>query len=94
MVAVDGSTDETSNGVALCSLHHDAMDKSLVSFNARYQVEVSSSALVDLGTRKLLGGHKEFQANLKPAILLPADKRDYPNKRFIDRGREVRSWQA
>ena len=70
------------------------MDKSLVSFNARYRVEVSSSALVDLGTRKLLGGHREFQANLKPAILLPADKRDYPNKRFIEQGREVRSWRA
>ena len=93
-VAADGSTDETSNGVALCSLHHDAMDNSLVSFNAGYRIELSARALVELGNRKLLGGHKEFQAGLKPAILLPADKRDYPNKRFIERGREARSWQA
>lgn len=92
-VAADGSTDETANGVALCSLHHNAFDNSLVSFNERYQLEISSSALAVLGARKMIGGQKEFQSNLKPAILLPADKRDYPKARFISRGREIRFWR-
>lgn len=92
-VAAEGSTDETSNGVAFCSLHHDAFDKVLVSFNERYQIEVSSSALAELGMRKLLDGQREFVQNLKPAILLPADRRDYPNTRYVKRSREVRQWR-
>lgn len=90
----DGYRGETSNGVSLCSLHHDAFDKSLVSFNERYQIQVSSSALARLGERKILGGQKQFQACLKPVILLPADTRDYPDPRFIARGREARSWRS
>lgn len=92
-VAADGSTDETSNGVALCSLHHDAFDKCLISFDERYKVEVSASALAGLGVRKLIDGKKAFTSTLKPAILLPADKRDYPNPRHIRKAREVRLWR-
>ena len=92
-VAADGSTDETSNGIALCSLHHDAFDKCLVAFDDRYKVEVSVSALADLGARQLEEGKKEFTNALKPAILLPADKRDYPNLRYVRRAKEVRLWR-
>jgi putative restriction endonuclease len=92
-VAADGSTDETSNGVALCSLHHDAFDASLVSFDERYKVEVSQAALVDLDLKRLLGGRKKFTDNLKPGILLPADQRDYPNPRYIRKGKMVRLWR-
>jgi putative restriction endonuclease len=92
-VAANESTDETSNGVSLCSLHHDAFDKCLVSFDESYKVEVSVAALADLGVRKLLDGEKTFTVHLRPAILLPADRRDYPNPRYVKKGRQVRLWR-
>jgi len=35
------STDETDNGIALCSLHHRAYDNALITFDTRYHVKVS-----------------------------------------------------
>jgi len=92
-VAAEGSTDQTSNGVSLCSLHHTAFDMALVSFDETYKVEVSSAAISELEARRLLEGQRKFEKDLRPAILLPADKRDYPNSRFVRRGREVRLWR-
>lgn len=93
-VAEPSSTDETANGVALCSLHHDAYDRNLLSFSESYRIEASSAAEATLGTANLLGGLVAFKASLRPAILLPADTRDYPAPVYIRRSREVRRWQA
>jgi putative restriction endonuclease len=38
----DGS-DETSNGVALCALHHRAYDRSLITFDEKYRIRVSKA---------------------------------------------------
>lgn len=92
-VAAEGSTDETSNGIALCGLHHGAFDGCLVSFDERYKVEVSKAALADLRSRSLLDGRKKFSDGLKPAILLPADRRDYPKPQYVRKGKEVRLWR-
>jgi putative restriction endonuclease len=93
-VAVAGSTDETSNGIALCSLHHSAYDSALVSFDEKYRVEISSMALGGLKEAKLVGGLAEFQSNLKPAIILPADKRDYPDPKYVAQSRKLRNWRG
>ena len=71
-VASDKSTDKTTNGVALCSLHHPAYDQCLVSFDESYRVEVSSAAVAELKTLDLVGAFAVFQEGLKNAILLPA----------------------
>lgn len=92
-VASDKSTDKTTNGVALCSLHHRAYDQCLVGFNETYRVEVSSAAVTELKTLNLAGGLASFQKGLKNAILLPADKRDYPSPACIRESRKVRGWQ-
>lgn len=91
-VAEPGSSDETRNGVALCSLHHDAYDRNLISFTERYRIEVSRASEGDLRSAKLLGGISSFKTALRPAILLPADNRDYPNPAYIRRSRELRRW--
>ena len=93
LVASDKSTDKTTNGVALCSLHHRAYDQCLVSFDESYRVEVSSAAVTELKTLDLVGGLAIFREGLKNAILLPADKRDYPSHAFIRESRKVRGWQ-
>lgn len=93
-VAVPSSTDETRNGVALCSLHHDAYDRNLISFTERYRIEVSRASEAELRGAKLLSGLSPFKAALRPAILLPADTRDHPNPAYIRRSRELRRWNS
>ena len=93
-VAEPSSTDETRNGVALCSIHHDAYDRNLVSFTERYRIEVSNASEGELRGAKLLGGFLPFKAALRPAILLPADTRDHPNPIYIRRSRELRRWES
>jgi len=92
-VAEPTSTDETTNGVALCSLHHNAYDRNLISFSERYLIEASRASEADLQAANLLGGLPAFKASLRPAILLPADARDHPNPAYIRRSRDVRRWQ-
>lgn len=92
-VAVQGSTDETKNGVALCSIHHKAYDNNLISFDDSYRIEISQNQIKRIGSLNFLGGYKEFKTNLKAAILLPADCRDYPDKEYINNSREKRGWK-
>lgn len=91
-VASDKSTDETINGVALCSLHHRAYDQNLLSFDEAYRLEVSKDAVASLKKLGLVGGLANFENALKNAILLPADKRDYPSPVYIKESRKVRNW--
>jgi len=91
-VAVDTSTDETRNGIALCKLHHSAYDRNLISFDERYKIELSTSEVARLTAQNLIGGLKEFKKHLKTAIILPSDRRDYPPPAYITESRQVRNW--
>lgn len=91
-VVSDSSTDETINGVALCSLHHRAYDQNLVSFDENYRIEISLVSVSELKNLNLMGGLSNFKKGLKDAILLPADKRDYPPSSYIKESRKVRQW--
>ena len=91
-VAAPTSTDETRNGIALCALHHTAFDRNLLSFDERYKIEVSDSEVSRLAAENLVGGLKEFRQNLRTAIILPSDKRDYPPPQYIAEARKVRNW--
>lgn len=93
-VAADSSTDETINGIALCSLHHKAYDLNLLSFDESYRIEISSAAIAELHRLNLIGGLASFQTGIKSAIRLPADKRDYPNPLYISESRRVCQWRS
>lgn len=55
------STDRTSNGVALCALHHRAYDHSLVTFNEAFDILVSVERFAKLTASKRIGGEKGFR---------------------------------
>lgn len=93
-VADPASTDETTNGLALCKIHHAAFDRNLISVDEKYKVDISSSEIERLESINLTGGIKEFKRNLKPAIILPSDRRDYPSPIYIKQARSVRKWIA
>jgi putative restriction endonuclease len=89
-VAAVGSTDDTTNGIALCALHHRAFDQGLVSFDERYKIEISSHRMGSLEDQKQVEGHSMFKSGLRPTLALPADPRDYPDPHAIAKSREVR----
>ena len=93
-VADEKSTDETCNGIALCKIHHAAYDRNLISFDADFKVELSAHSIEELAKLDLLGGLEEFKNGLREVLFLPADKRDYPKKDYIEYSRELRRWQA
>ena len=92
-VADDSSTDETSNGIALCKLHHAAFDRNLVSINESFKIEMSEIQSQRLHVEQRNEGLREFRENLKSAIILPSDQRDYPARKYLKRAREIRKWQ-
>lgn len=91
-VAEPTSTDDTSNGVSLCALHHRAYDKALVAISDDYHILVSESEKGRLRTIGHDGGMDRFIAGLRPLILLPPAMADRPNVNYLRRGREIRKW--
>lgn len=91
-VADDSSTDETTNGIALCKSHHSAFDRNLLSFDQHYKIEISSDHTASLRVEDRLGGLSSFRKKLRPAIVMPNDRRDYPERRYVIKARKVRKW--
>jgi len=87
-----GSTDDTNNGVALCALHHRAYDRALIAFDPTYAIQVNKKQVDELTSLSLAGGLRQFQAGLKPSLIMPADPRDYPRKAFIAAANKARGW--
>lgn len=85
-------TDEVTNGLALCHLHHAAYDTGLVVIDPTYAIRLNRSRLEELAGTGLGGGAGAFVAALKPSIRLPIDGRYYPNPDYLRRGMELRGW--
>ncbi|MCL1553685.1 HNH endonuclease [Xanthomonas nasturtii] len=92
-VAAPFSTDFTSNGIALCALHHKAYDSNLVSVAEDYSIEISKSRVYELQGVNLGGGIEVFVKGLNRYINLPADRRDYPSVENISKSRQIRGWR-
>lgn len=91
-VSEPGSTDETSNGIALCTLHHRAYDHALVTFDSEYRIHLNGlrvNELVESGRDRKL---PEFRSALRRTLHLPPDRRDRPNPSFVGMANELRGW--
>lgn len=91
-VSVPDSTDETSNGLALCSLHHRAYDRAIVTVDDQYHVLMSNKEQNRLREIGHDGGMQEFIQGLRHLIILPPAISDRPSVRYLKKGREVRNW--
>jgi putative restriction endonuclease len=92
-VQTEGSTDETTNGIALCVLHHRAYDRGLISFDTSYRIQTSRFWVAYLRSQSIHGGIRAFRKLLKPALSLPADRRDHPNPQYVRRARIAKRWR-
>ena len=86
------STDDTNNGVALCALHHRALDRTLVTFDAEFRTHANDDMISRLAALNRDGGIMAFRHALRPILALPPDRRDRPSRHFVDRANELRGW--
>lgn len=90
--AHETSTDETSNGVALCALHHRAYDNALITFDEDYRTTINEDRVREYRDNHLAGGIDRFERDLNRILLLPPDPRDHPNRAMITLANELRGW--
>lgn len=88
-----GGTNSTSNGLALCSLHHEAYDRALIGIRPDYSVATNTAALRRLRRLDLHGGWGSFEDRLREEIILPRREQDYPDPAALETGLRVRGWQ-
>lgn len=87
------STDQTANGVAMCALHHRAYDRGLITFDGEFKVRVNGPMVDALVADHRADGLKDFKGSLRPIIFTPADKRDRPGSRFVEKANRLRGWK-
>lgn len=90
--AHEDSTDQTSNGVALCALHHRAYDRALVKFDPLFKVSVNEQMVQKLKADDQAAGLESFRKNLKPFLIVPPDKKDRPAEKFVNAANVLRGW--
>lgn len=88
----DLSHDRVDNGLSLCALHHLAYDKTLVSVDDEYSVEINDRMVTDLRRRGLSDGLDFFYENLREKIILPVCVQDYPSPDMLNLSRQFRKW--
>ena len=86
------STDETSNGVSLCTLHHRAFDRALVTFDEDFRTHFNESMIAEFRRTSHDGGLTGFREKMRPLLLLPPDARDHPDPAFITATNTMRGW--
>ncbi|MCC6946713.1 MAG: HNH endonuclease [Bradyrhizobiaceae bacterium] len=91
-VNAPNSTDETRNGVALCTLHHRAFDRSFVTFDKDYKTYVDEDQAKEFSVTGHNGGLDGFRNNIRPLIILPPDKKDHPDPNFVSTANAMRGW--
>jgi putative restriction endonuclease len=88
------STDETSNGICLCPLHHRAMDRVLIAVNPEYRILVNEAEIERLKRENLGDGVNLLMDNLAKVIRLPPEKTQRPNSHYLQAALQIRRWQT
>ncbi len=87
------STDTTSNGIALCAIHHRAYDAGLVTFDVDFNSHLNESMVDNLKSSGQSEGLDAFCEGLQPVLSIPAAKNDRPHRFFVEIANEVRGWR-
>jgi putative restriction endonuclease len=88
------SSDETTNGVCLCALHHRAMDRALVGIAPDYRILINEEEVERLNREDLSGGSDMLRSNLATVIRMPPEPAQRPNPDYLRTALQVRGWPA
>ncbi len=89
-VSHEDGTDDTSNGMALCALHHYAYDRGLVFVDEDYSIELNQSKVNKLRAISRDKGLEEFTKVLRALILLPPATSDRPHRDYLSIANSLR----
>lgn len=84
------SIDEVENGVCLSPTYHRAFDRGLIFLDEELIMRINPQKEEQLRQRGMHGGLKDFSSYLNRVIHLPADRRQWPNLRFVQAGNGLR----
>ncbi len=87
------STDLTSNGLALCALHHRAYDGGLLAVNEHFKILENPDLIHQLESSGRVEGLDFFKDNLRQDILLPEKVSNHPKPEYLKMGMQLRGWQ-
>lgn len=86
------STDDVTNGVALCRLHHGAYDNALLGIQSSYNIVINPTMVNRLSAIGLGTALEEFQSRLPEKIRVPASIEARPSPKKLKLGLQVRRW--
>lgn len=89
-VSHEDGTDHTSNGMALCALHHYAYDRGLVFVDEDYSIELNQNKINKLRAISRDEGLEEFTEALRALILLPPATSDRPHRDYLSIANSLR----
>lgn len=92
-VGAPGSVDNVINGLALTPTYHRAYDYGLIYLDENYKMQINPEKEMFLTVAGLDGGMADLKASLGK-ILLPPDKRQWPNPGFIKKANQFRQIRA
>ena len=88
--AHEKGSDEVSNGIALCALHHKAYDNSLIYFDMNYFIKLNTEKFEYLKEMGLDGGYEKFKALTHSKLDLPKENLFKPNIHNINTANKIR----
>lgn len=83
-------SDEISNGVCLCALHHTAYDQSLVYFDDEFSIKINSEKIKYLEKIGRDGGYRKLQDMSFDRLVLPSSHIFQPNPANIRIANHIR----
>ena len=83
-------TDQTSNGIALCALHHYAYDRELVFIDEKYSIQINQNKVNKLRAVSRDSGLEEFTDALRALIILPPTISDRPHVNYLKIANDLR----
>ena len=86
------STDEVTNGIALCRLHHGAFDNALLGVQSDYRIILNPKTVSRLREIHLDTGLEEFESRLPERIRVPTVIEARPSPANFRLGLELRNW--
>lgn len=80
----EAGTDDISNGISLCKLHHYAYDRGLIYFDSSFKIFFNDEKIDYLTKVNMDSGFRKFQNMSFDHINLPASSALYPSIKNID----------
>ncbi len=89
-----GSTDEITNGLALCPTHHRAYDRGILGIDPEYSIFVNETKLTELRSAGFGGGEEDFRrwSRVGERIYLPTEPSMRPSPDYLRRGLRLRGF--